>query len=175
MLAAVFAPLCVWARARQPYSARQGDLMITVTKVQSFETRPRIPSGLPLRAIDGYHFVEVSLEVRNVGRQAECADFAPVMLRATFGIQVDRMIVGGAEAPEINQLLPDKTTQGTYRFEVRDGVTPLEIILTPSGSEQCGGGGPFSGGSYLRPVKIHLPPESLAPTQGKEQYNEPKT
>lgn len=162
-------PLPSRAGPKDRYSARQDGLMVTVTKVENLKTVPR-HFGTPLKAISGYHFVVVSLQVRNVGRGAQCAYFAPVVLRASFGIETHRMTIMGGD-PEINQLLPGEKTEGSYTFEVKDGVTPFELILSPEGGKRgCGSRGLFSDGLSLGTLKLHIPPaDSPASIPGKEQ------
>lgn len=146
------------ARAKQRYSARQGDLTITATRVEAPETVAR-DLGRFVQARNGYHFVVVNVEVRNVGRTAQCTYFAPVILHASFGIETHRMIVGGGQEPVTNQLLPGEKTEGSYRFEVKDGVTPLELILSPAGGQGCGAGDLSSEyGLHFGPLKLDLPP-----------------
>jgi hypothetical protein len=123
----VLTPVTHTSEAKDHYSARQGDLVITATKVETLEEVERFWGGL-FRARNGYHFVVVTVEVRNVGRRAQSPYFGPATLQANFGIETHRLMLVG-KTSEVDQMLPGEKTEGSYTFELRDGVTPLKLIL----------------------------------------------
>ena len=137
----VLTSLAAREKPRNHYSARRGNLVITVTKVETAEEIEE-KSGASHSASKGYHFVVVHIELRNVGRKAQSTYLSPATLQASFGIEAHRLIGLGKE-PEINELLPGERTEGSYTFELRDGVTPFKIVLSSFGPQ---------------PLKLDTPP-----------------
>jgi hypothetical protein len=147
--------LALSAARKEKNSARAGDLQFLVSSVEFPETVG--PSGMarPNRATAGYHFVVVHVKVKNMGKLAACAYFT-ARLKARFDIVYRRVLAFEEQVPHIHELLPGEEADGSYVFEVKDGVSPVELILGPMGKQGCGGESP---GFY--PGEVQIPLEGM--------------
>jgi len=118
-----------------------GDLTVTVSEFVLF---PPQNSRATLEA-----FVTVA----NSGKGVICASL-DATLNTTFGL---RYLGSLGQAPRMKEMLPGESTKGTYAFDVKDGVKPVELVfrLGNSGhSIRCGSAAPVQDASL--PNEIHL-------------------
>ena len=91
--------------------------------------------------------VTVQLRADNVGKQALCASFSAT-LKASFGLEYHEFFLA-PHALQIRELLPAESTSGEYRFDVKTGAQPLELVLKPvRKSQACSGGKESSSSSW---------------------------
>lgn len=116
-------------------TAKFGDLVVRVTGMVSTESAPHKGDR---------HKVAVFVSASNMGKGAVCASLG-ASLQATFGLEF--VGFGGPrlgdppfpEAPQIYQLLPGQGADGSYVFDVKDGVAPLRLVLKLSNRTiRCG-------------------------------------
>jgi hypothetical protein len=141
------------AAKKEKNSARTGDLLFTVASIESPETVPNPLGHRPQQAMAGHRFVVVRVRVRNLGKSAACAEFIP-RLKTDFGLEYRHELILEGEPPRVSELLPGEGTEGSYIFEVKDGVTPRELVMEPRGKQ----GWRSSGSSlpYVGEVRISL-------------------
>jgi hypothetical protein len=141
---------------KEKNSARSGDQEFWVTSFESPETVLGIVGTIPHRPSTGHHFVVVHLKVKNLSKRAACAYFT-ARVKAEFGLEYRRdLIFFEDEVPHIHELLPGEETIGSYVFQVKDGVRPLELIMEPKGKQGCG-----QGDSVFYPATINISLEGV--------------
>ena len=141
------------AAKKEKNSARTGDLLFTVASIELPETVPNPLGHRPQQAMAGHQFVVVRVRVRNLGKSAACAEFIP-RLKTDFGLEYRHELILEGEPPRVSELLPGEGTEGSYIFEVKDGVTPRELVMEPRGKQGCGSSG--SSLPYVGEVRISL-------------------
>jgi TonB family protein len=97
--------------------------------------------------------VAIFLTVNNTGKSTICASFT-ARLRTTFGFEY---LGTSGQAPPMHEMLPNESEQGSYVFNMKNGVQPLELILElDGGTVQCkdSGDSPIQAASVLK--QIHL-------------------
>jgi hypothetical protein len=140
---------------REKNSAWSGDLLFTVVSIESPQTVPNPLRHPPQQAITGHHFVVVHVRVKNLGKRAACAHFS-ARVKADFGLEYRRDLILEGESPSVSELLPGEETEGSYTFEVKDGVTPRELVMEPRGKQTCD-----SSGSYVFYDQIRISLEGV--------------
>jgi TonB family protein len=100
-------------------SANFGDLAVTTTNIET-----RVATYAPDR-----RQVSVFLAVNNIGKGVVCASFT-AKLKTTFGFEY--LGISG-QAPRMREMLPGESAEGSYVFDVKNGVQPLELILDLDG------------------------------------------
>ncbi len=116
------------AGEKNKHSARWGDLHITATGVECPESVEGW-AGRPHPPREDYYYFRVHLAVRNVGKRAVSASFAP-RLSATYGLEYrPTLFTRDKDEPEVHELLPGEEVRGSYTFEVKKGAQPLELLL----------------------------------------------
>jgi len=126
-------------------TANFGDLAVTTTNVDT---------GTATSAPDR-HEVTVSLTVRNTGKGVVCASFN-AKLKATFGFEYLGI---SSQAPSMQEMLPGESMQGSYFFDVKDGVQPLEMILELRGGTircKASGEAPLQDGSIPTEIRLDI-------------------
>ncbi len=140
---------------KEKNSARSGDLQFWITSVESPETVTGVGLARPNRATTGHHFVVVHVKVKNLSKRAACAYFT-ARLKAEFGLEYRRVLAFDDEVPHIHELLLGEEAIGSYVFELKDGVKPLELIMEPRGKQGCG-----QGDSVFYPGTINISLEGI--------------
>jgi hypothetical protein len=102
----------------RPASARVGDFLVTATRVYA----PQFP---PPQS-DRFHKVVVVVKVKNVSARISHTSFTP-WLR----VKPEEKYLGFnyGRGPNLYQLLPKEESEGGYVFEVRNGTTPVALVL----------------------------------------------
>lgn len=113
---------------RDKYSARMADLVVRVTGVGLL---PNAPEWKPERkARAGYHYVAVSVKMKNVVNYPNCTRFFDVQLRVDNGYVYElHSHATYLPEPRTIELPAGEETEGLYTFEVKDGVKPVELLL----------------------------------------------
>ena len=145
-------------KAEDKHSAKFGDLAVTVTSMDSKA------ATTPDR-----REVTVFLTVANAGKdQAICASLIAKM-ETTFALEYSG---ASAKAPKIRELLPGESALGTYDFDVKNGVEPLELVLALQGPTlSCSANAPTHGPvpGQVR-IDLHELPVPPAPAQITRPY-----
>lgn len=100
--------------------------------------------------------------VQNAGKDVVCADFG-VTLNTTFGLQY-RGVTGYGPfppAPRMNEMLPGESVAGSYVFWIKDGVEPLELVVSLTRKQYTGGSavGSIRCGSNMPLRDVFIPDE----------------
>jgi hypothetical protein len=111
-------------------SARVGDLLITATRVW-------LPQDLSNKIVaypDRDHLVAVEVTVKNVSeRISQTNSLSPSLKVKPYAeypwYPWTRTPSGVAKPPNLYQLLPGEESSGGYVFEVRNGTTPIALVL----------------------------------------------
>jgi len=118
------APSEVTSEAKNKHSGKFGDLAVNVSKLvltpAHYERRARL---------------EAFVNVANTGKGVICAEFN-VKLNTTFGLQYLGL---PWHAPKMKEMLPGESAGGSYDFDVKDGVQPLELIISLQSRRYDGG------------------------------------
>ena len=77
------------------------------------------------------------------------------------------MVTIGAKAPDTMELLPGEETKGSYTFQVKNGVAPLELIVEPVGKQGCGGGRYYN--TIRGSAKIRIPAAQPTSANGRKE------
>jgi hypothetical protein len=105
---------------------RLGQLQIVTTAVA---TTSRIgDEHHPGTAAEGHHFVVISVGIRNVGKDPNCSSLHARLI-VDRGYEYTDQYAGWFPPPQVYDLLPGKTTGGSYVFRVHDGTRPATLIL----------------------------------------------
>ena len=143
---------------KDKHAGKFGDLAVSVTKLEI----------VPARYTKDRDELAAFISVQNTGKDVVCAEFA-VTLSTTFGLE-NRGVTGGGgngtfpPAPHIKEMLPGESVAGSYVFEIKDGVEPLELVIRLTSKQYTGGSstGTIRCGSnillrdVLVPDEIHL-------------------
>lgn len=128
-------------------SGRFGDLALSVTKLVM----------APAKYSRDRDELATFITVRNTGKDAICAELGAT-LKTTFGLQYRGVTSGDDDAgfppaPRMNEMLPGESATGSYVFDIKDGVKPLQLVITLEsrqydtgadlGSIRCGSGRPL--------------------------------
>lgn len=107
---------------KDKHSGKFGDLAVTVTKI----------AMIPARYSKDRDELGVFLNAQNTGKDVVCAAFGAT-LNTTFGLQYTGFTGGGGAgyppAPRMTEMLPGESVGGSYVFEIKDGVQPLELVI----------------------------------------------
>ena len=131
------APSQVGSKAKDKHSGKFGDLAVNVSKLvltpNQYEKRARL---------------EAFVNVANTGKGVICAEF-DVTLNTTFGLQY---LGASWHAPKMKEMLPGESAEGSYAFDIKDGVQPLDLVISLKrrrdgrssvGTIRCGSDFPF--------------------------------
>lgn len=131
-------------KAKDRHSGKFGDLAVSVTKL----------TITPAQYVKDRNEVEAFVHVANTGKGVLCADLS-ARLNTTFGLQY-----GGASAraPRIHEMLPGESSEGTYTFDIKDGVEPVELLFRLGGWMA---GSKIRCGSNLPPFRDVLVPDEI--------------
>jgi len=130
-------------KPKDTHSGKFGDLAVSVSKIVITPAR-NLPDRDELAAFVG---------VANTGKGVVCATLAAT-LNTTFALQypgftggppVSYNSAGFPPAPRMNEMLPGESAEGSYVFEIKHGVAPLELVIrltsrrynTSAGSIRC--------------------------------------
>ncbi len=135
---------------KDKHAGRFGDLAVSVTKVEMVPTHYQKDRDV----------LAAFVSVQNTGKDVVCANLAAT-LNTTFGLQY---LGGGGDAPRMNEMLPGELVTGSYVFNIKDGVEPLELVIrltskqytggSATGTIRCGSNSPLR--DVLIPDEIHL-------------------
>lgn len=145
------------ASAKQPngkpkdrHSGKFGDLAVSVMKF----------TITPAQYVKDRSELQAFVGVANTGEGVICANLN-VALNATFGLQYR---VAGGQAPRMREMLPGESAEGSYVFDIKDGVQPVELVFTlASGTIRCGSSTPLR--DVLVPNEIRLDVRDFPVTQ----------
>ncbi|SRR5258708_18523691 len=121
-----------------------------------------------------HHYVAVFVNVKNAGKNAACMSFLP-LLKTTVGLEYKgsfRTQLGPDKsfpsAPRISEMLPGEESSGSYVFLVKNGVSPLEMVLKPERkSVHCNESVTGNWGDALLPQELKFDVNDLpAPNSG---------
>ena len=120
---------CSSVRATEddPHPVRMGDLQVTVTAVGAVS--PKLAASLWTRPQSGYHFVVVSVRVKNLAAYRSCTEFDPVLTADSGQDHYSPFLDTGLAWPETFNLTPFQENEGNYVFQVRDGTKPVALNL----------------------------------------------
>jgi len=108
---------------------RLGQLQIVTTAVA---TTSQIGDQHHLEtAGEGHHFVVVSVGIKNVGKDPNCSSLQERLI-VDRGYEYSYASSQWFPTPKIDDLLPGRTTGGSYVFRVHDGTRPATLILERS-------------------------------------------
>lgn len=119
------APVQMTTQTEYKHSGKFGDLAVNVSEFIIFPAQ------------NGRATLEAFVSVTNEGNGVICPNLYP-MLNTTFDLQYPGV---GIPAPRMREMLPGELAKGTYEFDIKDGVQPLELVfrLGPLGhSIRCG-------------------------------------
>jgi hypothetical protein len=176
------------SKEKDKHTAHFGGLILTVTAIDTVEERrgrpyvppkPSDPNGPPPPPVSAeekgdHHFVAVYVNVKNAGKNPACMSFTP-LLKTTFGLEYTGSLpysfIGLDKIfplpPKISEMLPGEESSGSYIFLVKNGVSPLEVWLKPSGkSIHCNESATGNWGDVLLPEQLKFDVHDL-PAPGK--------
>ena len=149
------------ASAKQPnrkpkdrHSGKFGDLAMSVSKI----------TITPAQYVKDRNELEAFVRVANTGNGVICADLS-VTLNTTFGLQYRG---AWGRAPHMQEMLPGESSEGTYTFDIKDGVEPVELLFRLGGFRagskiRCGSNTSFR--DVLVPDEIRLDVRDLPVTE----------
>jgi hypothetical protein len=111
-------------------SVRVGDLLVTATRVW----RPQDLSNKIVVYPDRDHLVAVEVTVKNISARISQTNLLLTSLKVKPDAEYPwypwmRIPSGVAKPPNLYQLLPGEESTGGYVFEVRNGTTPVALVL----------------------------------------------
>lgn len=114
--------------SKAPKSVTVGDLLVTATRVWL------PPNKWVDYTSDRFHVVVVEVTVKNISERISHTSFIPTLKvkpeeeypAGGLGRKV------GVKPPNLYQLLPGEESTGGFVFEVRNGTTPIALILDSS-------------------------------------------
>src|SRR5437660_1271183 len=107
-------------KPKDKQSGKFGDLAVSVTKL----------AITPSQYVKDRNELEAFVRVANTGNGAICADFS-VTLNTTFGLEYRG---ASRRAPRMHEMLPGESSEGTYTFDIKVGVEPVELVFRLVGS-----------------------------------------
>ncbi len=106
----------VGTKARSRHSGKFGDLAVNVSRLVL----------TPAHYEKSRAELEAFLSVANTGKGVICAEL-DVTLKTTFNLQYRGF---SGRAPRMHEMLPGESAEGSYVFEIKDGVQPLELVIS---------------------------------------------
>jgi len=106
---------------KDKHSGKFGDLAVHVTQL----------AMTPASYSKDRDELAVFVSAENTGKDVVCAELAAT-LNTSFGLQYRaRGYIGEGfpPAPRVKEMLPGESVGGSYVFEVKDGVHPLELVI----------------------------------------------
>lgn len=150
-------------KQKNKHAGKFGDLAVRVTQIVV------TPSS---KDRDG---VAVFVSAQNTGKGVVCADFGAT-LNTSFGLQY-RDYTYSSGASRIREMLPGETAEGSYKFEIKHGVQPFEVVLKLESARydggvrtttiRCGSDSPFK--DVFVPDEIRLDVSDLPIAQSKSE------
>lgn len=129
----------VGSKTKDKHSGKFGDLAVNVSKLVL----------TPAHYEKDRAELEAFVNVLNTGKGVICAEFS-VTLKTTFDLQYRGFT---AHAPKMQEMLPGESAEGSYVFEIRQGVQPLDLVIglksrqidggSSVGTIRCGSNFPF--------------------------------
>jgi len=108
--------------ARKPAkSVRVGELLVTATRIWL----PQVPA----HSSDRFHLVAVDVTDKNIAELISHTNFVPWLKVKPYDEYLGVPGGHGGKPPNLYQLLPGEESTGGYVFEVRNGTTPVALIL----------------------------------------------
>jgi len=136
------------AKAKDRDSGKFGDLAVSVTNF----------TITPARYGTDRNELVAFVRVANTGKGVICADFS-VTLKTTFGLQYGGASFGASlRAPRMQEMLPGESSEGSYTFDIKDGVEPVELLFRLVGLRA---GSKIRCGSNLPPFRDVLVPDEI--------------
>jgi hypothetical protein len=118
-------PSQVGSKTRDKHSGKFGDLAVNVSKLVL----------TPAHYEKSRAELEAFVNVANTGKGVICAEFN-VTLKTTFDLQYRGFT---AHAPKMQEMLPGESAEGSYVFEIKEGVQPLELVVSLKSRTYDGG------------------------------------
>ena len=133
---------------KDKHSGKFGDLHVTATQLESFESASHRGD---------HHHVAVFVRVENAGKGVICASFTAT-LRTSFDLEYHSdWVMPLPKWPKMDEMLPGESAEGSYDFNVKDGVKPLELVLKLfRGTIRCGAKGTEPLRDAFVPAEIRL-------------------
>ena len=138
------------SKTKDKHSGKFGDLAVNVSKLLL------TPTHYEKNRAELEAFVNVS----NTGKGVICAEFN-VVLKTTFDLQYHGF---PTHAPKMHEMLPGESAEGSYVFDIKEGVQPLELVIglksrrydggSSVGTIRCGSDFPLR--DVLVPDEVHL-------------------
>jgi hypothetical protein len=149
-------------QSKDRHSGRFGDLAVRITR-------------LAVRNSNDRDEFAVFVTTENMGKGVVCAELGTT-LNTSFGLQYRGYtgVSGGfPAAPRIREMLPGETADGSYKFEIKHGVQPFEIVMRlesvrydgglRSGSIRCGANNPFKDVFIPDEIRLDIRDLPIAP------------
>lgn len=111
------------------HALRLGQLQIVTTAVAT--TSQIGDQHYPETPGEGHHFVVVSVGIKNVGKDPNCSSLQERLI-VDRGYEYSYPSSRWFPTPKVEDLLPGKTTGGSYVLRVHDGTRPATLILERS-------------------------------------------
>lgn len=148
----VEAPAQASSKSKDRHSGKFGDLAVSVSKVVV----------TPSRYQKDRAELEAFVSVANTGKGVICAGLI-VTLNATFGLQYRG---ARARAPHIQEMLPGESAEGSYAFDIKDGVQPVELVfMLANRTIRCGSNLPLRDAFVADEIRLDVRDISITETQ----------
>ena len=115
-------------QSKDKHSGKFGDLAVRVSRLAIRNSKDRDQFA-------------VFVTTENMGKGVVCAELGAT-LNTSFGLQYHGYIgVSGGfpAAPHMKEMLPGETADGSYKFDIKHGVEPLEIVIRLESARYDGG------------------------------------
>lgn len=135
-------------KAKSKHSGKFGDLAVNVSKLVL----------TPAHYEKNRAELEAFVSVTNAGKGVICAEFN-LILKTTFDLQYHGV---SGRAPKMHEMLPGESAEGSYVFDIKDGVQPLELVISLKSRRYDGGSsvGTIRCGSDF-PIRDVLVPDEI--------------
>ena len=151
-------PASATKHAKDKHSGKFGDLAVSVTHL----------AITPASNSQGRDAVAVFVSTQNTGKGVVCAELVAT-LNTSFGLQYRGFtgLSGGfPPAPRIKEMLPGEIAEGSYKFDIKHGVQPVEIVIrlesarydgrVRTTSIRCGSDSPFKDVFIPEEIKLDV-------------------
>ncbi len=115
-------------QSKDKHSGKFGDLAVRVSRLAIRNSKDRDQFA-------------VFVTTENMGKGVVCAELGAT-LNTSFGLQYHGYtgVSGGfPAAPHMKEMLPGETADGSYKFDIKHGVEPLEIVIRLESARYDGG------------------------------------
>ncbi len=157
------APSQVSDKSKNKHSGKFGDLAVNVSKLVL----------TPAQYEKNRAELEAFVSVANAGKGVICAEFN-VTLKTTFNLQY-RGVSG--RAPKMHEMLPGESAEGSYVFDIKEGVQPLELVVSLKsrrydggssvGNIRCGSDFPFRDVFVSDEIRLNIRDLPIVPTSSQ--------